>query len=164
MSCFYCGEPIKKRNKFCNSSCCAKYRNGKHNPKRHYYCQGCNDHLGYGWVGKKYCDKCRYDGSVNKNFVDWSIITLKEFKTRFPNIFQMNARLRELARQNYKKSDKPKNCTNCGYDKFYEVCHIKAIKDFSDESKITDVNDLSNLIALCPNCHWELDHNLIKVA
>jgi hypothetical protein len=22
------------------------------------------------------------------------------------------------------------------------------------------VNSLENLIALCPNCHWELDHGL----
>lgn len=56
----------------------------------------------------------------------------------------------------------PKCCEHCGYDRYYEVCHIKAISDFPDEALVIEVNDLSNLEALCPNCHWELDHGGLR--
>jgi predicted HNH restriction endonuclease len=28
---------------------------------------------------------------------------------------------------------------------------------------MSDVNNLDNLIALCPNCRWELDHGLLSL-
>lgn len=49
-------------------------------------------------------------------------------------------------------------CSKCGYDKHYEVCHIKGIKDFPLTATIGEVNHPSNLIPLCPNCHWEMDN------
>lgn len=54
-------------------------------------------------------------------------------------------------------------CSNCGYDKHVEVCHIKSISSFNNESKISEINDISNLILLCPNCHWELDNGILKL-
>ena len=42
------------------------------------------------------------------------------------------------------------------------VCHIKSLADFEDDVVVAHVNKLSNLIGLCPNCHWEFDHKLIK--
>lgn len=49
-------------------------------------------------------------------------------------------------------------CSKCGYDKHVEICHIKPIHTFSEDTLLTEINDVSNLIALCPNCHWELDN------
>ncbi|NDG25698.1 MAG: HNH endonuclease [Proteobacteria bacterium] len=46
----------------------------------------------------------------------------------------------------------------CIYDKHFEVAHIKPISEFSKDTLITIVNDPSNLIPLCPNCHWEFDN------
>ena len=54
-------------------------------------------------------------------------------------------------------------CRNCGYDKHYEICHIKPIKDFPKDTLISVVNDPTNLMPLCPNCHWEFDRGLLKV-
>lgn len=62
------------------------------------------------------------------------------------------------ARKIYQNSDKPKKCIVCGYDKHYEVAHIKAVSEFNDDTFISEINDINNLIALCPNHHWEYDN------
>lgn len=54
-------------------------------------------------------------------------------------------------------------CRNCKYDKHIQVCHIKSVSSFPDEAIISDINHLSNLIGLCPNCHWEFDHGLLRL-
>ena len=51
-----------------------------------------------------------------------------------------------------------KSCEQCGYDKHVEVCHIKPIQSFPSQTAIDIINDISNLIVLCPNCHWEFDN------
>lgn len=49
-------------------------------------------------------------------------------------------------------------CQCCGYDKHVEVCHIKPISKFNNDTLISIINNPSNLYVLCPNCHWEFDH------
>ena len=51
-----------------------------------------------------------------------------------------------------------KECQKCGYDKHVEVAHIKAISIFDENTLISVINHPSNLLVLCPNCHWEFDH------
>ena len=63
--------------------------------------------------------------------------------------------IRGRARTQYKHI---KVCEHCGYSKHVEVCHIKPISSFSDDSLVSEVNDRSNIKILCPNCHWEFDH------
>lgn len=165
--CLMCGKGILaeegqilsniKRKKFCNQSCAATYNNAQRQ-KKGYYCSKCNGLIGYGFEqfgARKYCDKC------NPNKIDWGTVSYKDAKDK--RSYQVNSRIRELARKNYLKSDAPKKCTNCGYDKHYEVCHIKPISSYEDEDTITTINELNNLVALCPNCHWELDHGLLKL-
>ncbi len=77
--------------------------------------------------------------------------------------YQIHSQVRENARSVYRKSNKPKECTNCGYKHHYHVCHIQAIKNFSSNTQISTINHPDNLIALCPNCHWELDHGLLTL-
>lgn len=55
-----------------------------------------------------------------------------------------------------------KECQYCGYNKHVEVCHIKPIKSFPSNTLIDTINDPSNLLVLCPNCHWEFDNQKIK--
>ena len=50
-------------------------------------------------------------------------------------------------------------CQKCGYDKHVEACHIKPISSFPNNTLIDTINAPDNLLALCPNCHWEFDHN-----
>lgn len=49
------------------------------------------------------------------------------------------------------------DCVHCKHAGSTQVCHIKAISDFNKLSLVDDINDLSNLIGLCPNCHIDLD-------
>jgi|694.fasta_scaffold72324_7 hypothetical protein len=55
-------------------------------------------------------------------------------------------------------SMRPQRCEKCGYDKHVETCHIEPICSFSMDVSINVVNAESNLILLCPNCHWEHDN------
>ncbi len=75
--------------------------------------------------------------------------------------YQVSAHLRTIARYNYDKANLPRVCANCGYDKHVEICHVKAINSFPAETPVAVINDVANLVALCPNCHWEFDHSLL---
>ena len=71
-------------------------------------------------------------------------------------------KIRKLARDKCGRDKKLNNCQKCGYNKHVEVSHIKAIRDFDINEYISIVNDSSNLMVLCPNCHWEFD-NMNKI-
>lgn len=72
--------------------------------------------------------------------------------------------IRRNAVKVFELSDKPKCCQVCKYDKHYEVCHIKSVSSFLDGAKIEEINSVDNLLALCPNCHWEFDNGLLEIA
>lgn len=71
--------------------------------------------------------------------------------------------IQKNARKIYEQSDKPKQCVVCGYNKHYEVAHIKAVSDFDDDALISEINNEDNLIALCPNHHWEYDNDNMDI-
>lgn len=48
--------------------------------------------------------------------------------------------------------------TICGYIKHVELCHRKSIANFLPNSTLSEINDLANIIYLCPTHHWELDN------
>lgn len=153
-TCFYCSIPTKNA-KFCSRSCSASYSN-KANPKRkpEGNCKICKVPIK---SSRTYCSVC----FKSEKLVDWSKVTYCEVKGS--RKYQKNSRIRDLARNLYLKSDKPQFCANCGYSKHFEVCHIKAISDHSDSTYVSDINNLNNLIALCPNCHWELDYGRLSI-
>ncbi len=153
--CINC-EKFHSNSKFCSRDCYFKYsmKYYTYRQKQPKYCNKCNQIFFYGWTSRKRCNDC------SEQYKDWSNITWGQFRKDRPN-FQAHARLRQIARTIYHRTDKPKLCTNCGYDKFYEVCHLKPIADFDESSFISDINSLDNLVALCPNCHWEYDHGLL---
>ena len=67
------------------------------------------------------------------------------------------------ARLVFIRSNKDKCCIKCGYEKHIEVCHVKGVSEFSDNTIISEINNIDNLIALCPNHHWEFDNMLIDL-
>jgi hypothetical protein len=159
-NCLNCQESTSNK-KFCSTKCAAIFNN-KPQPR---YCQQCNNQICLGFSNAKYCKACRHkttNKKASKQYVDWSLVPLQYLFDKLP-IFQANARIRALSRQIYRYANKEICCSNCGYSKFIEVCHIKAIANFPKETPISVVNALSNLIGLCPNCHWELDHGLLKI-
>lgn len=166
--CLECGNPIFcnqnelvsqiRVKKFCNQSCAATYNNKNRKSKDVYKCTKCGEVIGVGKRFQKrlFCDSC------NPNNTDWSKVTLSDVRAK--RKYQPYSRIRGLAKKDYDKSSKPKHCMNCGYKKHYEICHIKAISDFDENTPISTINDLKNLMALCPNCHWEYDNHLLKLS
>ncbi|MFB2768481.1 HNH endonuclease [Pelatocladus sp. BLCC-F211] len=151
MKCKNCGLATTNPT-FCSRSCAASYNNQKH-PKKTKKLRFCK-HCGLEIIGRRTtCDSC------NPFYVDWSSLTLADIKAKA--LYQHSARVRQIARNIYRQSDKPKKCAVCGYDKHYEVCHVKPIKDFSHNTPISQINDIDNLVALCPNHHWEFDNGLL---
>lgn len=151
--CLNCNQKTSNP-KFCGRSCAAKHNNKK-NPKRKrnkWYCLTCKTETLY---RRKYCDKC------NPLFIDWSQVTYSDIISK--RAYQKHSRIRDLSRSIYNKSGKPKQCFICGYNINYEICHIKPIKDFQPNSLITEINHIDNLVALCPNHHWELDNGIITI-
>lgn len=141
--------------KFCCRSCAVSFTN-KSNSKRklNNKCIKCSKLIR---SNRTYCVDC-FPTTIN----NWEKITINEIQAVAK--YQVSAYIRNIARVIYKKSDKPKCCCHCGYNKHYEVCHIKAINSFPKNTLVTTVNNLNNLIGLCPNCHWELDHGLLQLA
>ena len=152
--CLQCGKETKNP-KFCSRSCSAIYNN-KRKTKQKYYCEKCGTLIGEGqkFHRRKYCNDC------NPNNVNWDNVTLKEVKEK--RKYQPHSRIRELARRKALQYNRFYQCSNCGYDKHIEVCHVKPINSFDENSFINEINDLSNLVGLCPNCHWELDNGLLS--
>ncbi len=67
--------------------------------------------------------------------------------------------IRSHARITYKKYTKVMNCVHCNHSGSTEVCHIKAISEFDKLSSREEINHISNLVGLCPNCHVDLDRH-----
>lgn len=59
--------------------------------------------------------------------------------------------------------NKEAKCELCGYDKHIEVAHIKSVSSFGDDATIREIDNINNLIGLCPNHHWEYDHGLLNL-
>jgi len=66
---------------------------------------------------------------------------------------QIRAESRKLYKKNYKLI-----CVHCknNNEKNIQICHIKPVSEFTLDN-LSEVNDMSNLIALCANCHIDLD-------
>lgn len=56
-----------------------------------------------------------------------------------------------------------KKCQICDYDKHVHLSHKKPIASFSKNTRLSVVNNIKNLGYLCPNHHWELDEDLLKL-
>lgn len=145
--------------KFCNRSCSVSYNN-MHSPKRKKKtlfegnCSRCGLPYSYKhYTRSKRCDKCR-----PKN-IDWSTVRLKDLHDKAK--YQKSAAVRQLARLTMRDSNIPYECRVCKYSVHVEVSHKKSIKDFSEDTFISEINDLSNLEYLCRNHHWEFENGYL---
>lgn len=151
--CANCGK-VTTNPKFCSTSCAAKYNN-VHFPKRkkekqEWICVECG---GPTTERRKYCNQC---APSQLNWMDKTIAELSR-----DGYHQMYRVVRNLARRTFKESGRAFVCAVCDYSEHVEICHIRAISSFDKRTKIREVNRLDNLVALCPNHHWELDKGLI---
>jgi 5-methylcytosine-specific restriction endonuclease McrA len=65
--------------------------------------------------------------------------------------------IRDHARQVTKSWSSVCSNPDCGYTSYVETCHRQAISSFPPSATLGQVNDPSNLMLLCPNCHHEFD-------
>ena len=153
-ACLHCNE-LTKNPKFCNSSCAAKYNNVKY-PKRKptHKCKLCGGPI---TADKRLCKECHYN--VYENPLELTIEETLVGNAQHPS--WLFAKIRARARTIYHRHNEESICKICGYSKHIEVCHIIPISKFAKTAKLSEVNALSNLVGLCRNCHWELDHGLL---
>lgn len=143
------------RKNFCSKSCATKFNN-KLYPKRKMSgtCLSCEATIS---GSRKYCSKCFKLEKRN----DWDSMTMQYMKDRYGvNRYSI---IRTLARKAYKDSGGARECLQCKYKTHIEICHITPIASFDADATLYIVNNLSNLVALCPNHHWELDNKVLKL-
>lgn len=162
--CMHCSKSTRNLI-FCSRKCANTYRNLNNHPRKKSA------------KGKPFCKKCKtnrtpsygnrlcHDCSINR-FIYCSDPLLIELKLRYKNSKHstgMQAYIRGHARDVIFNKNK-KSCEKCGYNHHIEICHIKPICSFSDQSKLSEINNIDNLIGLCPNCHWELDNGILLLS
>lgn len=153
--------------KFCSQKCAAKTNNIKF-PKRkpEHKCKRCSKNVS---AKKYYCsDECKikYKEENSKKYeVELKILkkTLGEVKKTSSEHQNKFVSVRTSARLVYKRAKLPQSCYICGYDKHIRICHRKAISDYDDSVLIGEINHIDNLVALCPNHHWEFDNKLLNI-
>lgn len=108
------------------------------------------------------CNRLNISLVFNKN-KDIEDRTKGDLFTTFKNWQSARSFIRRNSQEKYLKSGRPLKCKVCGYDKHVEIAHIKAVSEFSDETHIGEINSIDNLVALCPNHHWEYDNGILKL-
>jgi hypothetical protein len=164
IKCKLCGVVTQKRQKngcFCSNSCSSKYSNIHHKERytkrnKKIKCKHCsNIFLRKKRPGKQLCEDC----SSNR-FVFQKNPTKKELIHTYKHLHRSSAYsyIRSHARRTIKNEKTELKCSKCCYNKHVEVCHVKSISSFKDSDRLSDINNIKNLLLLCPNHHWEFDN------
>lgn len=134
------------------------------------YCSRCNKEIIRKNISPKtrnfYCSKeCRGKSNNISADINLKSITVLELY-RIYNIKNRIAGFSKIRNLNrvWNKHLLNNGCNVCGYKLHVELAHIKPLKDFDLKSKLSDINDESNNLALCPNHHWEFDNNLLELS
>lgn len=142
--CAFCGSDTTNP-RFCGRSCAASYNN-LHHPKRK-----ASKYCSCGVAIRPSSDMCKSCRALTIDYTLEEVIYDKHHKS---SAFALvRSRARSVLKQAHRNT-----CEHCGYDKHVEACHIKAISSFPLSTRLSIVNSLDNLKALCPNCHWEFDN------
>lgn len=176
--CLNCGKEVK--NKFCDVHCQNEYKGKQNkllyeqNPK---FCKCCGKPLPWEKRRNKYCSnscaaKINNKGVTRNQKNATDVLEEKKLKrikiedktkgelfSNNKNWQSARSSIRRSAQKIFKKSGKECKCILCGYDKYIEVAHVKAVSEFDNSSLISEINNINNLVPLCPNHHWEFDNN-----
>ena len=161
VKCNYCEKEFEKRecdikrtsNNFCDRSCSTTFRNLERTYKK--IVRVCK----YENWNKEPIPKKRYCGHCESTRFD---ITLKEAIYTHLHKSSAYSLVRGRARAIAKKQGW-NSCMNCNYKLHIEIGHIIPIGDFTEDTRLSVINAITNLAPLCPNCHWEFDNGLLKL-
>lgn len=157
--CLCCGKSFKIKwgdQRFCSQSCGATVTNQKR-------------------VVQKACKEC---GEPHKRHSDYCSLACRRLAWQKAKLLQWESlayegdyraatfnKIRYWARTLYLEVyELPRACAICGYSKHIQVAHVRAISSFPPTATLAEVNAPLNLVALCPNHHWEFDHNTLEPA
>ncbi len=175
--CLHCGQPILpaegeilynvKIKRFCNTSCAARHANrSRKRVSKIVLCKNCGVEIEIttrtksgNLSHKNLCVNCKRE--VGGVIFDK---TLAELFSKRKNWQSARSGIRHNAASVYFGSGRPAVCAVCGYSNHIQVSHIVAVSEFPKTATVRQVNDLSNLIALCPNHHWEFDHGILDLS
>lgn len=143
--------------KFCSRHCAATYNN-KLRERPPILCERCEKKLDYRYKNVL-CSSCKKIYSIEK----LGEKTLGEIR-RLPSFtVHRHVRVRNHADRVMRYYNLKVNyCLFCDYKNHVQLCHIKDIGDFPDSAKLKEINDPANLVYLCPNHHWDLDHGFLS--
>lgn len=141
-------------NVFCSKSCSASFNNTKH-PKRNLKgkCKKCKVITS---SSRTYCKTCFQN---NKN--DYSKITLQELKQICGSRNSYSTTLRYNARKILANAGLLSKCFFCPYKTKVHAHHIRPVSTFPLTSALNEVNNLNNLIGVCPNCHTDIHEGVL---
>lgn len=148
--------------RFCSKSCAAKHNN-KIFPKRSIEaqnkCTTCGKRCSRGkeFSNTQYCKSC----SAQHRCIEYGNTTTKKDCIKSSSHYASKHRYEKIRQHGKRLADilgwRSSCCEKCGYAKHTELCHIKPIASFTDETLLSEINSRQNISFLCPNCHWELD-------
>jgi HNH endonuclease len=170
--CLQCGTPIAvvgrvadaRIKKFCDHRCAAINRNGRavrHGLSLTASCAYCERSFRRKRLRvAKFCSRA----CINKARCRISLNSTKAEIFALRRGYQSaRSSIQRHARETFKASGNPMACAVCRYEKHAEVAHRKSVADFPGEAKLSEINALANLVALCPNHHWEFDHGQLSL-
>lgn len=165
--CEYCGETIMvaegkkvrsaRKKRFCNRSCAAKHNNRKFPKRRAFYplCENCGQETGSkpgSSYKRKFCPPCA-KAARNPN----GYTAQKTKGALFSIRANWQSARSAIQRGAHRVYSGPHICKICGYETHVDLCHIRPVADFPDDTLISEINSQDNLVMLCPNHHREFD-------
>lgn len=113
-------------------------------------------------VGKD-CRKCYLNRMDQELDVRMRATTLADVREHSQGYKSRHAyqKIRNHADRVIVKAGVARLCRKCNGVNGLEVCHVKGIATFDSTTTISVINDLGNLVYLCPTHHWEMDHGLL---
>ena len=155
--CLHCDNQTKN-SKFCSSKCSASYNNKltkrKYEPK---FCPECHKQI---QRSSEVCADCQFVYNTKKYGDSHSLGEFKKIKASKNRYQSIRNHAHRVAKINELDDTR---CYCCEYTNHADLCHIKDICAFKDNSTLTEINSPDNLVFLCPNHHWDLGHGLLKI-
>jgi hypothetical protein len=156
--------------KFCNLQCYKKYKVGKSvgrqpTPTIKRNCQQCGNeftaHRDKQYRSRKrFCGVCPRTRSTPNPIENLTKHALFEKRKNWQSA---RGSLRRNAYTAFRRTGQPMACLICGYNNHVQIAHRKAVSSFANDALVSEINSPKNLVALCPNHHWEYDHKLFSL-
>lgn len=137
--CKLCNQALSSSRTYCNKCWSEKRDKVRMSISNKRQCVDCKDASFGGYIR---CESCQ---NIFENTAKICDFVYKD-SNRYSYIRKHAAKI--IDKNNIKRE-----CINCFFSLFTEICHIKPISDFPPNTLLKDVNNIDNLAILCPNCH-----------